>query len=221
MYRQEWKIEIDPGDLWELRQRLGQICRSDPHGKNGAYQVRSLYFDTPEDAALWEKLDGVNRREKFRLRYYDEDLSYLQLEKKEKIGGLCRKTQEPVTARQVRRLLSGEWDWMLSAGELSAELYSKMAASLLRPKVRVDYTREAFLYPAGNVRVTLDTGIRACYETDRFLDPAAVTLPAGGAPALMEIKFDAFLPDIIRDAAALTGRRASAFSKYAQCRLYG
>ena len=54
-----------------------------------------------------------------------------------------------------------------------------------------------------------------------FLDPDTLTLPAGGAPVILEVKWDAYLPDIIRDAVCLPGRRVSAFSKYAQCRIYG
>ncbi len=53
--------------------------------------MRSLYFDTPEDKALWEKVDCVNMREKFRIRYYNGDTSYIVLEKKCKVNGLCGK----------------------------------------------------------------------------------------------------------------------------------
>ena len=37
----------------------------------------------------------------------------------------------------------------------------------------------------------------------------------------LEVKWDAFLPSVIRDAVQLESRRASAFSKYAACRMYG
>ncbi len=222
MYRHEWKIEISPLDLLELRMRLRAVCQPDPHARNGAYRVRSLYFDTPEDTALREKLDGLDRREKFRVRYYNDDLSQIHLEKKSRLRGLGRKDQAAVTADQIRRLLAGDLDWMVPTGEpLIQELYSAMRGGRLEPKVLVDYLREPFLYEAGNVRVTLDTRIRTGLDPKGFLDPGAVTLPAGDAPCLMEVKYDQFLPDIIRDAVALPGRRAAAFSKYAQCRVYG
>ncbi len=91
----------------------------------------------------------------------------------------------------------------------------------LRPKTVVDYTREPFVYRPGNVRVTFDYGIRTGLMCTDFLNPGLVTVPAGDAPILMEVKWDAFLPDLIRDAIQLTGRRSAAFSKYAQCRIYG
>ena len=38
-----------------------------------------------------QRKDGVNVREKFRIRYYNDDLSFIQLEKKSKVNGLCLK----------------------------------------------------------------------------------------------------------------------------------
>ena len=96
-----------------------------------------------------------------------------------------------------------------------------MRGTGLRPKTIVDYTREPFIYPPGNVRVTLDYDIRTGLSCTDFLDPDCVTVPAGDAPILLEVKWDAYLPDLIRDAVQLPGRHASAFSKYAQCRIYG
>ena len=91
----------------------------------------------------------------------------------------------------------------------------------LRPKTIVDYTREPFLFAPGNVRVTLDHDIRTGMRCTDFLNPEAVTVPAGGPYGILEVKWDAFLPDVIRDLVQLPGRRAGAFSKYAACRIYG
>ena len=69
-FRHEWKHEITASDLAALRARLRILMTQDSHGVEGRYRVRSLYFDTPADKALWEKRNGVDPREKFRLRYY-------------------------------------------------------------------------------------------------------------------------------------------------------
>lgn len=74
-FRHEWKHEISYSDLLALRARLGAVLEGDQHAVNGSYQIRSLYFDNLADKALREKLDGVNSREKFRIRYYNGDLS--------------------------------------------------------------------------------------------------------------------------------------------------
>ena len=221
-YRHEVKHEIDRADLTVLRQRLRAVARIDEHAANGRYQIRSLYFDDSRDTALREKIDGVSRREKFRIRYYNGDTSLIHLEKKSKLNGLGNKQTAVLTLREAQALADGDMGWMLSHPHgLVRELYAKMRLYGLRPKTIVDYTREPFFYAPGNVRVTLDYDIRTGLGCTDFLNPGCVTVPAGNAPILLEVKWDSFLPDIIRDALQLPGRRAFAFSKYAQCRIYG
>lgn len=220
-YRHEWKHVINAADLVTLRHRLRAVARPDPHALGGSYLIRSLYFDTPADTALREKLDGVNRREKFRIRCYNMDLSLIRLEKKSKLNGLGSKESAPLTAGETRRILEGDPEWMLHSGRpLLRELYVKMRSEGLRPKTIVDYTREPFVYSPGNVRVTLDHSIRTGLTRTDFLDPDCPTVPAGDSPIILEVKWDEFLPDIIRDAVQLGSRRTSAFSKYALCRIY-
>ena len=220
-YRHEWKHELTRPDLLVIRQRLRAVATPDPHATNGRYFVRSLYFDTLSDKALREKLDGVNRREKFRIRYYNRDPRVIHLEKKSKLNGLGTKASAALTAQEAQAIVGGNLDWMPDSGRpLVQELYSKMRCGL-RPRTIVDYTREPFIYAPGNVRVTFDYDIRTGLSSVDFLNPNCVTVPAGDAPVLMEVKWDNFLPDIIRDAVQLPGRHAIAFSKYAQCRLYG
>lgn len=221
-YRHEWKYVLDLGGLLAIRQRLSAVAKRDPHATGGTYRIRSLYFDNAHDKVLREKIDGVNRREKFRIRYYNEDPSFIRLEKKSKVNGLCRKESAILQRDQVQALLDGDDSWMLAGGdELVKELYVKMRKQMLRPKVIVDYEREPFVYAPGHVRVTLDTKIRTGMRGEEFLNPAAVTLPAGEAPAVLEIKWDEFLPDMIRDVVRTAGCPAGAFSKYAACRIYG
>ena len=221
-YRHEWKHEINQADLLALRQRLRAVARPDPHAADGTYKIRSLYFDNAADKALREKLDGVSRREKFRIRYYNDNTSVIHLEKKSKLGGLGKKQSADLTAAQAQAIADGHLDWMPdSPDELVRELYTKMRMQGLRPKIIVDYTREPFIFAPGNVRVTLDYNIRTGFCCTDFLNPACITIPAGDAPTILEVKWDNFLPDIIRDAVQLPGRRVTAFSKYAQCRIYG
>lgn len=220
--RHEWKHEITYGDLLTLRSRLRAVCQVDPHAENGVYTIRSLYFDTPSDKALREKNDGVSRREKFRIRCYNGDTGFIRLEKKSKFGGLGTKDSAPMTAEEVQKLLDGDLIWMIeSPYPLLQELYSKMRWQGLDPKTLVDYTREPFIYGPGNVRVTLDYHIRTGLSCTDFLNPDCPTIPAGDSPILLEVKWDEYLPSIIRDAVQLPGRRSTAFSKYAACRIYG
>ena len=221
-YRHEWKHEISYADLLAIRQRLRAVAESDPHAKGGRYLIRSLYFDNLDDKALREKIDGVNLREKFRIRYYNGDASVIHLEKKSKRSGLGTKYSANLSREEAQRIVDGDLDWMMdSERPLVQELYCKMRYQGLRPKTIVDYTREPFIYRPGNVRVTFDYDIRTGLDCTDFLNPDCVTIPAGDAPILLEVKWDAFLPSIIRDAVQTPGRRVGAFSKYAQCRIYG
>ena len=222
-YRHEWKHEISRADLIAIRQRLRAVAECDPHAADGKYCIRSLYFDNLYDKALREKIDGVNMREKFRIRYYNGDTSFICLEKKSKVNGLGSKHSARLTAAEAQSILDGDLDWMTEASDrpVVQELYSKMRSQGLRPRTIVDYTREPYIYRPGNVRVTFDYDIRTALRRTDFLDPDCPTIPAGDPVVLLEVKWDGFLPDIIRDAVQTPGRRVSAFSKYARCRIYG
>ena len=221
-YRHEWKHEITFGDMFILRQRLSAVMKRDSHAINGKYLIRSLYFDNPTDKALREKIDGVNVREKFRIRYYNNDTSLIRLEKKSKTNNLCLKESVNLTAKQAQAIVDGDYHWMINSGvPLIQELYSKMMSQNLRPKTIVDYTREPFVFTAGNVRVTLDYNIRTGMNCTDFLNPQCITVPAGENNIILEVKWDEYLPDIIRDVVQLPNCRVGAFSKYAACRIYG
>ena len=221
-FRHEDKHQIHPREDLVLAKRLRLLLPHDPYaGPEGSYRVTSLYFDTPFDKALREKRDGVDRREKFRLRYYGTDTSFLRLEKKSKVHGLCAKRSARVTPDQVRALLAGDYAFLLrSEHPLLRELYSKLQGQCLRPKTVVCYDREAFLYPPGNVRVTLDRNVRSGLGSLDFLNPKARYVPTLEGLTVLEVKYDAFLPELIAMAVQIPNRRAAACSKYAICRRY-
>lgn len=222
-WRHEWKYELSVNDLIRIRSRLQAVARPDPHaGPNGRYRIRSLYFDNGADSALWEKISGVGPRAKFRIRYYNGDAALIRLEKKIKRNGLCLKVSEPIAAEEVQLLLMGNPQWIMTlrpeTRPLALELYARMKDGGLLPKTIVDYEREPYIYDAGNVRVTFDSDLRTGFHCADFLNPVAMEIPAGTPPLLMEVKWDAFLPSVIRDAIQTNGRSVTAFSKYAQCR---
>ncbi|MCR5726540.1 MAG: polyphosphate polymerase domain-containing protein [Lachnospiraceae bacterium] len=220
-FRHEVKHKINFLDMLEIRQRLRAVAYTDPNAVDGKYFIRSLYFDNLYDKALMEKVNGICKREKFRIRYYNGDTSVIHLEKKSKINNLGNKASAPLTKDEAQSIVDGNIDWMPdSRYPVIKELYSKMKIQGLSPKTIVDYTREPFIYPAGNVRVTLDYNIRSGMRCTDFLNPECVTVPVSDS-IILEVKWDGFLPDIIRDAVALEDRREGAFSKYEACRMYG
>lgn len=224
-YRHELKYAIGTADCLALRSRLRTVMAHDSHaGAAGVYLVRSIYFDNVDDKALREKINGVQKREKFRIRYYNDDLSFITLEKKLKYNELCRKLDAELTAAECRALLAGDTGWMPGhRSELVRELYCKMRSQQLRPRLLVSYVREPYVYAPGNVRVTFDSQIRTSLYGRGFLpgdisDIAAADSPGG---AVLEIKYDAFLPESISCLLQTEGLRRQAFSKYGVCRRFG
>ena len=218
--RHEWKHYISKSDKEELISRLKLFTSSDPHYGEEPYYIRSLYFDNVYDKALQERVNGRAVREKFRIRYYNNDTSYIMLEKKCKFNKLCGKVGTRVTQQQVQSLIEGDYEWLMETGQpLCEELYAKMQSQLLRPRVIVDYTRKAFVYEPGNVRITLDYDVRTGLDSIALFEDI-VTVPADFTnPIILEVKYDAFLPAIISDAVQLQNRHTASFSKYAACRL--
>ncbi len=217
--RHEYKYPVNNADIISLKSRLGALMQRDTHaGPNGQYTVRSLYFDNYTDKALREKIDGINQREKFRIRYYNDDTSFMNLEKKSKKNGMCYKEKAAITADQCRRIFKGDLSFLIESDiPLFKELYVKMRFGLLRPRCIVSYTRECFVYPAGNVRITIDTDICRSLNVRDFLNPDTLCIKPKSTK-LLEIKYDEFLPEAVRNLVSLKCRRASAFSKYGAMR---
>ena len=219
-YRHEVKHEINYSEMLDIRRRLSAIARRDIHAREGKYHIRSLYFDTPEDTALREKLLGVAKREKYRIRCYDGDTSFIRLEKKTKIGGMGTKDMAALTPDQVMRIIKGDTDWLIDEeDELLRQFYAAIRNERLQAKTVVDYTREPFIYDPGNVRVTLDYDIRSGLKLLDMLDFTAPTISVKESPIILEVKWDNFLPEVIRQAVQLPVRE-QAYSKYAACRMY-
>ncbi len=223
-YRHEYKLAINLMDYHALRQRIKAVANLDPNaGADGRYHIRSLYFDNDDDKALREKLYGLANREKFRIRIYNESSDLIRLEKKSKVSGLCNKQSVALTRVQAEQTLAGDIAWMPQTGNaLLTEFYGKLCYQRLRPKTLVDYWREAYTYPYGNVRITFDSDIRTGgYSTGLFEGDIPTLSVCEPGLQLLEVKYDNFLPDIIRDVIQTNTRHTQAFSKYAACRIYG
>lgn len=218
--RHELKHYINASDVALLRTRLRAVAKPDINAsEDGVYTVRSLYFDNYSDKAVVEKLSGLSKREKFRLRYYDNDTSFIRLEKKSKANRLTYKESAEVSAILCQALLAGDFSPLNSPHEpLLMELYSKIHYQNLRPKNIVEFRREAYTYRAGNVRVTFDSGIKTSNNVSGFLNPGKTGIPATGA-IILEIKYDGFLPDVVRDILQISHRNQTEFSKYVAARI--
>lgn len=224
-YRHELKYNITYWQYLQLRSRFRQVMKTDPHTEaDGTYQIRSIYFDNVQDKALREKVNGVAKREKFRIRYYNDNFTHIILEKKIKDNNLCMEVSAGLKEAECRMLLAGNLEWMRNhPSSLVQELYEKMKYQQLRPRVLVSYTREPYIYAAGNVRITFDWNVRTTMYHQKFLEEKVYDVEAVQCPGemIMEVKYDAFLPRVIQDLIQMDGVRQQSFSKYGACRNYG
>ncbi len=218
--RHEYKHPVNTFDLLQLQKRLPLVMKRDQHcDEDGSYTVKSLYFDNVWDKAYREKIDGVNHREKFRIRYYNDDTSFIRLEKKSKRNGLCQKESAMITKKLCEELLAGNPKGLLESNQpLLQELYAKWQYQCLRPKSIVVYRRESFVFAPGNVRVTLDTNISGSNQVWNFFHPDCQLMPKQSL-AVLEVKWDEYLPATVKNAVCLSSRYATAFSKYSATRI--
>ena len=221
--RHELKYFINPAELDVLRARLRPVLALDRHCAGGKpYLIRSLYFDDIEDTAWYDKQAGVEHRDKYRIRIYHYSDKEIFLERKRKIGDFIQKSSVQITRRLCDQLCDGNPAGLYkSASPLLQDMYVQMRTKLLRPRVIVDYAREAYVHPVEETRVTFDLDLRTgLFSQDLFNPELPTVCPHDRNVEILEVKFNNYLPGHI--AALLGGIEAerSAVSKYILCRRY-
>lgn len=217
-YRNEWKYSLNNQNLSLLKSRLSEVMELDPHTKiNGRYIIHSLYFDDYKDTSLYTTESGVSKRFKWRIRYYDNDLYFMVLERKEKINSRGYKKSCCLTLDEYNNIVSGNITDILydTEKELIKELARDMMLYDCQPKIIIDYERIAYVEEITNVRITFDMKISASYDLEHFLDGDYIKYyinPSG--INVLEVKFDDILPSYIRKIVESYGFKQTSFSKY-------
>lgn len=217
-YRNEWKYNLTNQELSLLKSRLSEVMELDPHTpEKGRYVIHSLYFDDYKDTSVYTTNSGLSKRFKWRIRFYDEDLSYIVLEKKEKLYSRCHKKSCRLTLDEYQIIVSGNITDLVydTKKDLIKELARDMMLYDYRPKVIIDYERIAFVEEITNVRITFDMKISASYDLEHFLDGDYEKFyinPSG--VNLLEVKFDDILPSYIKKIVESYNFKQTSFSKY-------
>ncbi len=231
--RTENKYILSAEEALLLARRLDTALARDVHCAEGPYPVRSLYFDTLESRDFITKLDGDPVRRKIRLRTYAPGRSPCRLEMKEKKGVLQRKLGLPVSHQAATRLMNCDYSALtryMGHGEKAAvreatgsarkavRFYTAMTLGCYRPVTMVEYRRLAFVYPYGDVRLTLDSHIR-CSESNFDLfdtDSLYSCYPEAYLEdrVILEVKFSGQLPGFISRALQPFHLTQTAASKY-------
>ena len=228
--RHEYKFLVDEKKIALLESRLGMLMPKDAHvSQKGYYQIRSVYFDDEYNTCYQKNEAGCDPRAKYRIRIYDGSDAVIRLEKKVKQNGKTRKYAASLTKEQTQRLLQGK---ILLSGENQARDFASAPPLLqqfvmlqrtrnLKPKVIVVYDRVPYVEKNGNVRVTFDKNISASTDFAHFFDADMRKLPIMQAGQhLMEVKYDTFLPCVLRETLDTGRLRQETFSKFYLCRKY-
>lgn len=170
-------------------------------GERGVYPITSLYYDTPDYKAYWDKIDGQRSRRKVRVRVYGlqtvtpDTPAYLEV--KQRINTLMRKRrvalpyQQAIAFDDFPELAEARTGAGQPSGDaaLLQEVYYLYRTLQLRPTCIVTYDRMAFEgdehYP--DLRVTLDSNLRGRIHdlsllstgsaaNQRVFDPAYIVL---------------------------------------------
>ena len=217
--RHEYKYYIPHSDYLAMRGRISAHLIPDgnmpsPEG----YHVRSLYFDDPVYSARFEKLSGYKSRSKTRIRIYNKSLGIIKLEKKIKIFKYVGKRSAELTSEELRGIINNDTRVLLRSKAPEAhEFYARQKLKQLRPVIIVDYQREAYRYKSGNVRITFDKNLQAASGSfNPSLSDEGLIYKNAYPPGLiaMEVKFDSFLPTVVKNLIRLYTARRVAISKY-------
>ncbi|WP_394238475.1 polyphosphate polymerase domain-containing protein [Niallia oryzisoli] len=221
--RHELKHELTNSDCYLLRNRLKHFMEVDPHAnQDGKYLIRSVYFDNFDNKVLMQKKEGFFERDKFRVRLYDYKMDFLNLEKKSKRNNLTYKQKCRMTPAEYEQIRRDDINWMEQDNRpLIRDLYHQMMLFRLKPMTVVDYEREVFIYRYGNVRVTFDGNIKTSFRNNDVLNPDLAMVETNPEVVILEVKYDEFLPDVIKQLLQIGDRRRGTYSKYQISRMYG
>ncbi len=222
--RLEVKYRVDRVARTALERDLKVLMRPDSHAdEDGTYRVRSLYFDTADYMAYHEKMAGVARRHKLRLRVYGDPrlASSVRMEVKSRYNTFIHKL-----AADIPREAYGALEQALKRRLLPpASLYSGVGGGReffriqrlynMEPNVIVEYRRQAFeRRELSRVRVNFDDELRATRHLD-LLGPLRGARPLlARGNAIFEIKLDGSMPFWLHMLISKYDLQHQALSKY-------
>ncbi len=220
-YRHELKFKISNSAAEVLKQKLSLIMGFDKNAyfEDGSYLIKSLYFDDLDSKSYYEKMDGVLYRKKYRIRIYNNDDSFIRLEKKMKHNNWTAKEQMLISKDIYSKILKGKINEIEGADGLLLEFMNDIRTKGLVPSIIVQYHRTAYTYPISDVRITFDSNIQSgLYNYDLFETEAPVYNVDEKGKQVLEVKFNEILPLHIANILNDIPSCREAVSKFAICR---
>lgn len=214
--RREIKYLLETIEYKKQRHYLEQILTSDIHNGSDGYIVRSLYFDTIDDRDICEKEDGVEIRRKIRLRVYNPNDNYAFLEMKQKEGNYQIKRSLKVKKEDAIEISKSNYAPLLKYTEaFASEIYAYMTSNFYRPKVIIEYKRDAFIVKENSIRITFDHHISSTESSyDIFDSNLQLTPVMDTSNVILEVKYNGFLLSYVKDLIKNVSCVSTSVSKY-------
>ena len=219
--RHELKYHLNYVQYHLLKRKLATVLKLDPNaGPDGRYHIRSLYFDDIQNSAYFDKVGGFPTRKKYRMRIYNFSDRFIKFERKTKFNEYICKEITSISREEAERIIRGDISFLANSDrQLLRCFYLESRRNLMRPVVLVDYLREAYIHPVGNVRITFDIGLRTALGPFSFFDRNASTITVCEEPGvILEVKYDDVLPEVVRGLFSGGIRPRSAIGKFSLCR---
>lgn len=223
MYRNELKFFINRHQKNIMSNKLSKLCRRDAFcDENGEYLISSLYFDDYHQSAFFDKLSGILDRKKFRVRVYNYQPNVIKLERKIKRENVTQKSHLLISKEEYDSLLRGNVHFLKNKdADVAKDFYFHYRTKNLRPRVVVEYRREAFIFQYGDVRITFDCFLKAgVFQKDLFANGYMIpAIPQD--QIILEVKYTGYFPDVIRNIIQINNLQWQSSSKYAKCCVIG
>ena len=223
IYRHELKYFLNTREYFSLRTKLKTLMKLDDYAtSSGGYHIRSLYFDNIGDSALYEKQSGILKRKKYRVRIYNLSDDVIKLEKKSRVGQFINKESLSLTREQADSLQNHDYGFLRYIDDkLAREFYYDIRTQLFRPKVIVDYFREAFVLNINRIRITFDNNLKTGMgRTDLFDNAVPMISAVDEQFHILEVKFINMLPSYLKSILQVESHQRLAISKYVYCRKF-
>lgn len=216
-YRHELKYVCSEYQMLLLENNIKILMEKDKHvNGDGYYSVRSLYFDDYQFTCYYDNENGIEPREKYRIRIYDASSEYAMLEIKRKQYGMTSKSSCLLDYDLCNQMIKGKTVNLSQKDNIVLKQWHiKKESRLLKPVVIIQYDRTPYIYKSGNVRVTFDRNISAVKYDNNFWEKSLPLYPIMPPNFhLLEVKYDGYLPDFIYNSLNLRHLQWCAFSKF-------
>lgn len=197
----EFRRYISHGEFMPMLSKLRDYTKNAPFTDDrGRYHMRTLYFGKKRMRVSRLQRESEEQIDQFYIRYYNNDISTLNVVKTSSLKNKIMKAFTPITADQYQKIIDHDIIWMDESGdELLRQFYERLTVQDFVTKNVIDNDRIALVcHYNNNVRICVDLNIRTTNRSDNFLSKDMISMPLDGSRTLvLKVKYENQLPEPI------------------------